>query len=138
MLLDTHVWMWGAEGELRRLGRRTQRLIERARAASQLYISAASTFELAALHAAGRIHLSLPIDMWIDTSIEQGGLRLTDLTKPMAVDAGLIPVTALADPIDRMLIASARHLDVPFVTRDRPILDYARTTGQVRVIDAAL
>lgn len=137
MLFDTHVWLWVVEGERRRLGRRTQRLIERADAARQLHVSTASIFEVGALHTAGKIHLSMPIELWIDSSIERGGLRLTAVTRPIAVDGGLIPVTALRDPIDRMLVATARHLDVPLVTRDGPILDYAHATGLVRTVNAA-
>jgi PIN domain nuclease of toxin-antitoxin system len=30
------------------------------------------------------------------------------------------------DPADRLLITTARALDIPIVTRDRRILDYAR------------
>ena len=136
MLLDTHIWIWAAEGDLRRLGRRTRRLIEHAAQSRQIYLSTASIFELAALHTAGRVHLALPIETWVDESIERARLRLADITRAIAVDGGLIPITALSDPIDRMLVASARHLDVPLVTRDGPILDYART-GQVRTINAA-
>jgi PIN domain nuclease of toxin-antitoxin system len=52
------------------------------------------------------------------------------------VDAGYIPRTALADPMDRLLVATARQLDATFVTADRAILTYARG-GHVRVHDAS-
>jgi PIN domain nuclease of toxin-antitoxin system len=37
----------------------------------------------------------------------------------------LLPGELHADPADRLLIATARQLGVPLVTRDRRILDYA-------------
>lgn len=137
MLLDTHVWLWVAEGDARRVGRRARRLIEQARTAGALRVSTASIFELAALHTAGRIHLARPTETWVRDSIDTGRLTLIDVTMPIALDAGLIPAPALPDPVDRLIVASARHLGVRLVTRDQPLLDYARTTGQVRVINAA-
>jgi PIN domain nuclease of toxin-antitoxin system len=49
-----------------------------------------------------------------------------------------VPRTALADPLDRLLVSTARHLDAVFVTADRQILEYASETGNVRVHDAGL
>jgi PIN domain nuclease of toxin-antitoxin system len=56
----------------------------------------------------------------------------------IAAAAGAIPALALADPIDRMLVASARAYDVPLVTRDRQILEYASRSRLVSVSDAAV
>lgn len=68
--------------------------------------------------------------------MERNALRVTDVTL-IAIDAGSIPPAALSDPFDRMVVASARQLDVPLVTRDGRIFDYARTSRQVRVLDAS-
>jgi PIN domain nuclease of toxin-antitoxin system len=53
-----------------------------------------------------------------------------------AVDAGFIPRAALSDPLDRLLVATARQLDATLVTGDSAILAYART-GSVRAHDVA-
>jgi PIN domain nuclease of toxin-antitoxin system len=137
MLLDTHVWVWGAADEESRLGRRTRRLLGQAGRRHQLRLSPASIFELAALHTAGRIRLARPVEQWIRESIEHGGLRLAELTTSIAVDGGSIPSAALPDPIDRLLVATARALDAPLVTRDRRILEYAARTRHLRIINAA-
>ena len=100
-------------------------------------LSVASIFEAVALHTAGRLQLTLPVERWIRESIERGGLRILDLERDAAIDAGLIPASALADPIDRWLVATAREHALPLVTADRKILDYASRTGLVRVIDAS-
>ena len=53
----------------------------------------------------------------------------------VAVDAGAIPSHAVADPLDRWLVATARRHDVPLVTCDRALLAYAASSRQVTVID---
>lgn len=96
MLLDTHVWIWAAADIPRTLGPKTRRLLVRAAATGALYVSAASAFEITALHTAGRLKF-----------------------------------------IDRLLVATARDRGIPLLTRDAAILDYARRTRLVRVVDAA-
>jgi PIN domain nuclease of toxin-antitoxin system len=54
------------------------------------------------------------------------------------MDAGTMPRTALADPMDRLLVATARQLDATLLTGDARILSYARDTGNARVQDAGL
>ena len=56
----------------------------------------------------------------------------------IGMDGGRIGVSHLPDPVDRMLVATARQMGATFVTRDRPILDYAAATSAVRVHDARL
>lgn len=137
MLLDTHVWIWEALDEAGRLGPHARRALARAGARFELRLSPASIFELSALHTAGRLRLAQPIDQWIRDSFERGGLRLVELTPAIAIDAGAIPTRALPDPVDRLLVATARAFDLRLVTRDRRILDYAADSGHVRVVDAA-
>jgi PIN domain nuclease of toxin-antitoxin system len=64
-------------------------------------------------------------------------VRIAELTPSVAIDAGAIPRAALSDPLDRLLVSTARHLDAVFVTADRQILEYASETGNVRVHDAS-
>jgi PIN domain nuclease of toxin-antitoxin system len=136
VLLDTHVWLWAAAGSTARLGRRTLRQLDRAAAIGDLYVSPVSVFELASLHLANRLAIGHPVETWIRESIDRGGLRLTDVSLAMTLDAGSIPATALPDPIDRLLVATARTLETSFVTRDRRIHDYARASG-LHVVDAS-
>ena len=139
MLLDTHVWIWAVDGGAK-LGVKTRRRLARTSpdaATAPPCVSTASIFEIVALHTAGRLQLTQPVERWVRESIDRGGLRVVDIDRDIAVDAGLIPASALADPIDRCLVATARAYDVPVVTRDRQVLDYAARTGLVRVIDAS-
>ena len=136
MLLDTHVWIWAAAGEPR-IGARTRRLLDREAAAGRVYVSAMSAFEISALCAAGRLVLNQPAERWIRDSIARGNLRVLDLDTDVAMDAGAIGADAVPDPIDRLLVAAARDAEMPLVTRDRRLLDFAARTRLVRVHDAS-
>lgn len=138
MLLDTHVWIWLVVDEPRKLGPKTRRRLARAIGREAPYVSAVSAFEIAALHVAGRLHLTQPADRWIRESIARAGFRVVDLDAAIAIDAGLVPPTRLPDPIDRCLVATAREYQMPLVTGDRRILDYASRTGLVQTMDASV
>ena len=136
LLLDTHVWVWSVEGDVRRIGRRTRQLLLRAQARDAIRVSPVTVFEVGALHTLGRIRLTLAVDQWVRQSLDAPGVRIAEVTPPVALDAGHIPRSALADPLDRLLVATARQLAATFVTADDGVLAYAVTTGQVRVHDA--
>ena len=95
-------------------------------------------FEIVALHTAGRLQLSQPVEDWIGESLQRPGVRLAELSRVAAVDAGFIPRSALPDPVDRLLVATARALDATLLTGDSAIRHYAARTGNVRVQDVAL
>ena len=138
LLLDTHVWLWSVDGDARKIGRRTRQSLLRAESREAIRISPASLFELTALHALGRVRLSRPVEQWIDEALEAAGVRIAELSPAIAIDAGAIPRDALADPLDRLLVATARRLDATFLTSDVRILDYAAATRNVQVQDAGL
>jgi len=101
-------------------------------------ISSMTLFEIVALHTAGRLQLSQPVEDWIVESLQRPGVRLAELSRVAAVDAGSIPRAALPDPVDRLLVATARALDATLLTGDSAIQHYAARTGNVRVQDVAL
>jgi PIN domain nuclease of toxin-antitoxin system len=134
-LLDTHVWIWSREGAPG-LGRKACRVIERAAVHDRLRVSVVSLLEVSTLCASGRLRLALPVNEWVDTALATPGVRLAELTTAIAVDAGQIPRAALADPMDRLLAASARRLDASLVTADRALLRFAEAHG-LRTVDAS-
>lgn len=138
MLLDTHVWLWAVDGGTK-LGAKTRRQLDKASRSlpGELCVSAVSAFEIAALHTTGRVQLNQPVERWMREAIDRAKVRVIDLERDIAVDAGSIPSTAMPDPFDRCLVATAREYAMPLVTCDRRILDYAKRTGQVTVIDAS-
>jgi PIN domain nuclease of toxin-antitoxin system len=137
VLFDTHAWIWAVEGDTRRVGPRSRRLIAQAEARQAIRVSPATLFEIVALHTAGRLRLAEPAEQWIRSSLDRSGARLAELTRSVAIDAGFIPRTALADPLDRLLVATARQFGATFLTADTAVLAYAAQTGNVRVQNLA-
>jgi PIN domain nuclease of toxin-antitoxin system len=101
-----------------------------------LSVSAVSAFEISALCAAGRLALNQPAERWIRDSIARGNLRLLELDTDIAIDAGAIGHASVPDPIDRLLIATARDAESPLVTRDRKLLEFAARSRLVKIYDA--
>jgi PIN domain nuclease of toxin-antitoxin system len=136
ILLDTHVWVWSVEGDVRCVGRRTRALLTRAQSQDAIRISPATVFEIAALHTAGRLRLARSLEQWMNDGLAVAGVRLAPFSAAVAIDAGSIPRTALADPLDRLIVSTARQLDATLVTSDARILQYAAQTANVTVHDA--
>lgn len=61
------------------------------------------------------------------------GVKPAIFTPDIAIDASHLPGSFHSDSGDRLLIATARHLNVPIVTRDRRIIEYGHA-GYVAVI----
>lgn len=135
VLLDTHVWLWSVEGDARRVGRRTRHMLSRAESQDAIRVSPVTLFELAALHTLGRLRLTRPPEQWIRAALDAARVRIAELSPAIAIQAGAIPRDALADPLDRLLVATARQLEATFITGDRRILDYSAKSGDVRVHD---
>ncbi len=61
------------------------------------------------------------------------GMEEATITSAIAIDASYLPGDFHSDPMDRLIVATARHLGIPIVTGDRKILAYAEI-GHVRAI----
>ena len=137
LLLDTHAWVWVVEDDLR-IGRAARQAVGRAEASGRVRVSPVSFFEITALCTSGRLRLSMPSHAWLSEAISSAAIRVAELTAAVAMDAGAIPREQLADPMDRLLVASARQLGATLLTGDERILTYARETANVLVQNASL
>ena len=127
LLLDTHVWIWLLEGVPGKLDRSDIRLITRTSETAGLLVSAISVWELGVLEAKGRVSLSTGIHAWVERALDAPGVTLAGISPAIALDASRLPGASHGDPADRILIATARQHGARLATRDRAILDYART-----------
>lgn len=133
MLLDTHALIWLVAEEP--MTPESVAAVRDAAVAGEALVSPVSAWEvglLAARRKAGLSFLPTPRD-WFAQALRVPGIRLTALTPEAAIDAAFLPGSLHRDPADRLLIATARQLKVPIVTRDRMILDYA-AQGHVEAI----
>jgi PIN domain nuclease of toxin-antitoxin system len=132
LLLDTHTWIWLVRGEPR-FAEDVLELMSASAGARSLFLSVMSIWELSLLEAKGRIRLNLPCPTWVRTALERSSALTTPLTPEIAIESNRLPGAFHNDPIDRILIATARIEGLTLVTRDRAILDYA-AQGHVRVL----
>lgn len=135
LLLDTHVWVWAAEGLVEQLRAPVVAAIEEAAQDARLYVAAISAWEIAMLVKKGRLVLSRDVPSWIGSARRAPGARIAPLTAPIAIDSADLPGLATRDPADRFIAATARSLSAHLVTCDRPLLDYG-ATGQLLTVDA--
>jgi PIN domain nuclease of toxin-antitoxin system len=134
LLLDTHIWLWYAEGDAERLPPASVKKLEAARDEEGLLVSAISVWELGIHVAKGRIQLPVPLRDWVDQAFAPPGLRLLPLDAAAAVESTLLPGELHGDPADRFLIACARTEGAVLATRDHHILQYGKA-GFVRVLE---
>ncbi|HBK04683.1 MAG TPA: PIN domain nuclease [Acetobacteraceae bacterium] len=70
---------------------------------------------------------------WFARFMAGPGIKEAPLNPAVAIDASYLPGDFHADPMDRLIVATARHLGMPVVTGDRKIIAYAEA-GHVQVI----
>jgi PIN domain nuclease of toxin-antitoxin system len=132
LLLDTHIWLWYAEGIVERLRPPSVKKLDIARREEGLFVSAISIWEIGVLLAKGRIQLSSPLRDWTEKALGAPGIRFLPLDAATAVESTLLPGEPHGDHADRFLIAAARTKGVVLATRDRTIIDYGKA-GFLRV-----
>jgi PIN domain nuclease of toxin-antitoxin system len=121
IVLDTHVWIWWAEGNPQ-LPADYLAYIQ-AEAANGIGVCAISSWEVAKLVERGRVRLPLPVDTWLAAAL-QPPVMLLPLTPEVAVESTRLPGTFHRDPADQLVVATARVFDCPLVTLDRQIRAY--------------
>lgn len=113
LLLDTQVALWWLL-DAPELSPRTRAAV---RGATQVHISAASTWEVAIKRAIGKLALVLPQGMSFPDACRAHGFTLADVTHADA-DAVATLDAERRDPFDRLLAATARRRGWTLVTRD--------------------
>ena len=125
-ILDTHAFIWLMQG-VRELSSQNIRKIEDYAHQAALYISAISLWEVAMLEKKKRIILHQPCLQWLTQSLEVPGLKLENISPLIAAESANLPGEFHGDPVDRLIVATARSLQAHLITRDSKILHYAQS-----------
>lgn len=134
LLLDTHVWIWVMEGDGRRLRPDAVDRIDAAAAEGALRVHALSVWEIGSLVRRGRLSLSVPVARWVDDALAVPGMTLVPLTAAIALDAARLDDAFPGDPVDRILVATARAVGAALVTCDRRILGAAEQMPEAPLV----
>ncbi|HYE36744.1 type II toxin-antitoxin system VapC family toxin [Methylocaldum sp.] len=126
LLLDTHAWIWYAEGIAQRLPANAVAQIEAMRRQSRLFISTVSIWEIGMLQNKRKLTLSAAINVWVERATALPGLRLLPLDVESALESTQLPGPIHGDPADRFLIAIARVKGLHLMTADKKIIEYGR------------
>lgn len=119
LLLDTHTFLWGFSNNPR-LSRKAG--LGLADESNQVYLSAASVWEIALKTAKGNLVLAEPLEK-IMIGIEERGLTHLPVTWEHAVKVQSIPMHH-RDPFDRILAAQAMVEGLVLVTADKIFKKY--------------
>jgi PIN domain nuclease of toxin-antitoxin system len=122
ILLDTHVWIWLADGGDRLTPAHRQRIDDQR--ASGLGVSAISCWEVAKLVEYGRLRLACTVEEWMDAALAITGVYLVELTPRVAIESTNLPGAFHRDPADQIIVATARIHDLELLTVDNKILKY--------------
>lgn len=120
VLVDTHVWLWMLASP-DRLSTDARRAV--ASPSNEVFVSAASSWEIAIKYELGRIDLPEPPERYVPARIVASGCTPLPIEVSHALRAGALPQHH-RDPFDRLLIAQAQLMEIPLVTTDRAIAAY--------------
>ncbi len=113
MVLDTCALLWLAEDSPQLSAAARTRLA----AASLVYVSAISAFEIGLKHRSGKLVLPMPPAAWFAAVVEHHALATHPLDWAVCLAATELPPIH-KDPCDRFIIATAKKLGLPVVTAD--------------------
>jgi PIN domain nuclease of toxin-antitoxin system len=120
LLADTHAVLW-ALGNPRELSAAARAALRAAD--NDLFVSAASVWELAIKHERGKLRLPDAPARWLPRALDRSGFQTLAIDARHALAAGALPPHH-RDPFDRMLVAQALTEGLVVVTRDRRLAAY--------------
>ena len=122
-LLDTHAFLWLAHQSTSLSGQAREIMAD---SDNVLFLSLASIWELQIKAQIGRLELARPLVDIVREQQEVNQIQLLPIILEHIIALEDLPQHH-QDPFDRMLIAQARHEDMPIITKDTKIAKYPVT-----------
>jgi PIN domain nuclease of toxin-antitoxin system len=132
LLLDTCAAIWLTNADP--ISDEASEALQQTRDSGEVvYVSPITAWEMGLLAARGRVNLLMTPQRWFERLLEAPGLRLSEMTPNVLIASSFLPGKLPGDPADRIIAATAREYGYKLVTRDRPLLDYAKQ-GHIQAI----
>ena len=124
LVIDTHIWVWWVTRHPKyvRLADHLNSLRP-----GDVGVSVVSPLELGVKHRKGGdigFGLEIPIRRWFDMALSPDQVTVLPVSLAVALLAPELPSPVPADPMDRLIVATALVHGVPLLTRDKKLLPY--------------
>jgi len=125
LLLDTCAAIWISEDHP--LADEALTAIEHShRSREFIYCSPITAWEIGLLVSRGKLTSPMSPQRWFERLLEAPAVRLADMSPAVLIASSFLPGVPPRDPADRILAATAREHGYRLMTRDTPLLTYAR------------
>jgi PIN domain nuclease of toxin-antitoxin system len=118
-LLDTSIFLWSLDA-FQGLNKQAQEIFTRG---EELYLSAASSWEIVVKYGIGKLKLPTAPEQHIPDALVKFSIRALPITLMHTLAVGNLPYHH-KDPFDRILIAQARTENMVLMTEDSEISKY--------------
>lgn len=123
IVLDTHALVWWVTGDPA-LSKNAQAAIEQELTDGEIIISSISAWEIALLVQRAKLVLAIDVTRWLAVVATIASVRFMPVDNDIALQSVDLPGQFHKDPADRIIVATARQLGAPLVTKDEKILTY--------------
>lgn len=131
LLLDTCAIVFMAENQF--ISQTAIRQIDEASENGVLYISPISSWEIGSGVAKGKMAVAAQPLKFFTRFMESAAAKLCEMGPDILVASSFLPGPIHKDPFDRILVETARRLNLALVTSDRAILAYG-AKGHVKTL----
>jgi PIN domain nuclease of toxin-antitoxin system len=132
LLLDTCAAIWFA-GDLPMADGAVDAMNRAFTAMEPVFVSPISAWEIGILCSRGRMRFPISPQSWFSRLRNTRGMALADLSPEVLIASSFLPGGPPRDPADRIIAATAREYGYKIMTRDRPLLEYAKQ-GHIQAI----
>jgi PIN domain nuclease of toxin-antitoxin system len=117
---DAHALIWHVLGHHRRLGPHARQVFSRADAGqATLYVPVVALVEIGEAVYRGTIRFDVGFSHWVERLLAAGRYPIIDLTPAIVLEAESL--RGIRERADRLIAATAVHLDCPLITNDPQI-----------------
>lgn len=120
ILLDTHCWLW-MQVSPEKLSQEIREILKDPE--NELFLSAASSWEISIKWALGKLPLPLPPAEYVPSRMERQGVSGLPIQHRHTLQVASLPPHH-RDPFDRLLIAQAQVEQLTLLTADSQLADY--------------
>jgi len=119
-MLDTHTWIWWMSDSTD-LSSAEREALNSLDPDHRPVISNISLWEFGNLVGMGRLEIDGTIEDWLSVAASPATVKIQPITPGIVAEMNRLPDSFHRDPADRLIVATARALNLQLATKDRKI-----------------